>query len=535
MPVDGFARNLAYKNSKKLSEIISAKDFGAKGDGTTDDTAAVQAFVTYLAGNARRGVVPAGTYKLTKTIHVPNRQGWSIVGHGWETTTFKMATDNVPIFNVGGAEYFNGTGAQTAFALNYTNPVAQVRVNGAAKVLGVDYTIAGNTLTFTAAPSAGTINVAVFYELSSQQGYGVEMSDFGLDYTNAQTGNTNAHCLLYSTMIFEGRLHRVTFKGGYCGIKVLANIGGPWGSNWDDLWFRAGLRGSAMDWTDAVNGVPNNVWGRILVECNNLTAPIFNQVKGYNWTIGAIELLTATNVQWFNFQAGSEVRMDAIKLEQVAYTVAGSSFTGSSLIYAPSCAIQLGHLFIGGVTQNMNPTDRLTVFGGAVRDLRVDYVDTSFTTSIANFSLTGVSGGRVSFGRIVDTGSGAYPVPLTNFGGTTAANFVTYDWDADLRLSDDIGNADYTTSHGGANIIIAQTALTASRTIEIMPSTTYLFNGKRYRIVSRGAVNGANTLVIKAGGTTKATISADNYAVELVWRRHPTAHTGWQIVSQGAA
>lgn len=51
----------------KLGDIVSVKDFGAKGDGVTDDTAAFE-----NASNAvsRRGLalVPSGDYKLTKTV-----------------------------------------------------------------------------------------------------------------------------------------------------------------------------------------------------------------------------------------------------------------------------------------------------------------------------------------------------------------------------------------------------------------------------------------------------------------------------------
>ena len=53
----------------KLREIVSVKDFGAKGDGTTDDTAAIQAAITYA--NSIGGAIvwlPPGTYKTTSTL-----------------------------------------------------------------------------------------------------------------------------------------------------------------------------------------------------------------------------------------------------------------------------------------------------------------------------------------------------------------------------------------------------------------------------------------------------------------------------------
>lgn len=54
----------------KLAEQVSVKDFGAVGDGVANDTAAVQAAVTYsvLAGKSFELFFPAGVYRLTAPI-----------------------------------------------------------------------------------------------------------------------------------------------------------------------------------------------------------------------------------------------------------------------------------------------------------------------------------------------------------------------------------------------------------------------------------------------------------------------------------
>ena len=56
----------------KLQDTVSVKDFGAVGDGTTDDTAAIQAAVDALSQAGVGGVVrlPAGTYKVTSSINI---------------------------------------------------------------------------------------------------------------------------------------------------------------------------------------------------------------------------------------------------------------------------------------------------------------------------------------------------------------------------------------------------------------------------------------------------------------------------------
>jgi hypothetical protein len=67
----------------KLQEFVSVKDFGAVGDGTTDDTAAL-----VLALKAGRNVhFPAGTYKITTCVELVNMNGWSMTGDGIGVST----------------------------------------------------------------------------------------------------------------------------------------------------------------------------------------------------------------------------------------------------------------------------------------------------------------------------------------------------------------------------------------------------------------------------------------------------------------
>jgi hypothetical protein len=54
----------------KLKESVSVKDFGAVGNGVTDDTAAIQAAVTAIAATGGTIYFPVGTYKITDVITV---------------------------------------------------------------------------------------------------------------------------------------------------------------------------------------------------------------------------------------------------------------------------------------------------------------------------------------------------------------------------------------------------------------------------------------------------------------------------------
>jgi hypothetical protein len=50
---------------------LTARDFGATGNGTTDDTGAVQRLIDASARQAAVGVLPAGTYRCTRSLLLP--------------------------------------------------------------------------------------------------------------------------------------------------------------------------------------------------------------------------------------------------------------------------------------------------------------------------------------------------------------------------------------------------------------------------------------------------------------------------------
>jgi len=56
----------------KLRQTVSVQDFGAVGDGTTDDTAAIQAAINALSAAGVGGTVllPAGAYKITQNLSI---------------------------------------------------------------------------------------------------------------------------------------------------------------------------------------------------------------------------------------------------------------------------------------------------------------------------------------------------------------------------------------------------------------------------------------------------------------------------------
>ena len=52
----------------KMQDLVSVKDFGAKGDGTTDDTASIQAAINLACTYGGNVYLPAGTYKISAAL-----------------------------------------------------------------------------------------------------------------------------------------------------------------------------------------------------------------------------------------------------------------------------------------------------------------------------------------------------------------------------------------------------------------------------------------------------------------------------------
>jgi hypothetical protein len=85
-------------------DVVSVKDFGAVGDGVTDDTTAIQATIDYAVANSKVAYLPEGDYKISSTIrNTATASNFGFVGSGIGTTTiscyFGSSQSCVKFFN----------------------------------------------------------------------------------------------------------------------------------------------------------------------------------------------------------------------------------------------------------------------------------------------------------------------------------------------------------------------------------------------------------------------------------------------------
>lgn len=80
--------------SRGTTSAISAKDFGAKGDGATNDTAALTAWANAInaASPGCRAYLPSGQYLITAPLPIITTSGVTIFGDGWAQTAFQKGS-----------------------------------------------------------------------------------------------------------------------------------------------------------------------------------------------------------------------------------------------------------------------------------------------------------------------------------------------------------------------------------------------------------------------------------------------------------
>jgi hypothetical protein len=117
--------------AQKFAETLSVKDYGATGDGVTNDASAIQAALNAAANSTRSVFIPAGIYRITSQLIVPkgvviNGVG-SNAGPRWNEAT--LAWDKTKIGSVIAVDFGSGGSAVANSALYMTSLTAVQGVN----------------------------------------------------------------------------------------------------------------------------------------------------------------------------------------------------------------------------------------------------------------------------------------------------------------------------------------------------------------------------------------------------------------------
>ena len=122
----------------KLRDTVSVKDYGAVGDGVTDDTAAIQAAINACASTVAQGAkavyLPAGEYKITSALSIP-REFIEIYGDGMWASAINFGTTAGGGLTTASIQYLRpmfrdfairGSNSGGGIAMNLSNVYGQV-------------------------------------------------------------------------------------------------------------------------------------------------------------------------------------------------------------------------------------------------------------------------------------------------------------------------------------------------------------------------------------------------------------------------
>lgn len=107
--------------NEKLEEFISVKDFGATGDGVTNDTVAIQAAIDSLGTNGGVVYFPTGTYLIARNIGTNDRWGIKVINSNitlqGEQATIKRFNTDISTYALAYPLFFVGTPDSNVAAL----------------------------------------------------------------------------------------------------------------------------------------------------------------------------------------------------------------------------------------------------------------------------------------------------------------------------------------------------------------------------------------------------------------------------------
>lgn len=442
--------------------FVNARDYGAIGDGSTNDTAALQNWANYIVANHRQGWLPNGTYKITSPLVFPHGYGWGIHGENSSFVTISQATNNTPILEIGDTDDASHT-----------------------------YTVEGLTLTYASAQSSS---------------------------------NTNAYCIVFSGKLtgdvsctYFSKFRDIWFRNGYYALTTIADVFVPWGCEFDQL-SMMDMSGGFLDYTDALPA-PNNRWGRLTLFCNNAAGPIFKNWSENSASVAAIEFLEAHNGPvLIDTAAGFSADIGAIKLENGTYTGTGHPLiqfnsthyvrVGDLNLTGNNVTIGTGHTFLScgyGLGSDQSRAE--------INSLRVK------ATSLTGDCYAVLAPGSTPIGKItIGTVELENGWKLCGNAGTATANVLTVrSWINGAII--DVGDADYTVTPGCPNIIRFITPLTGPRTLTLPSATSDdLFNGLWYDIIFDGSLTGWGAY-INSGVSTLTTQSTDRVKLRYTWHR----------------
>lgn len=170
---------------EKAREIVSVKDFGAVGDGVTDDTTAIQTAINSISANGGQVLFPSGNYKTTAELLVSS-SNVSIVGDSMlSSRILRYGNGNTLRFEAGSLLSFVGV---SNLAFQGQNASAQ----GVHVVFKKCYTVTVNNVSVSDGWSGIEFNSTV----------NARVQDINMSFNNTITGSSGRYGVRFANDSF---------------------------------------------------------------------------------------------------------------------------------------------------------------------------------------------------------------------------------------------------------------------------------------------------------------------------------------------
>jgi parallel beta-helix repeat protein len=198
-------KNITANFTGNTGQVVDAKSKGAKGDGVTDDTAALQAAVDQVAGTGGIAFVPDGTYLINPAKHLNLKSNMTLsLSAGALLKAIPVSTDGsavVQLNNIQDVTVMGGTiegerNGHTGAAVSGDGHGHGINIQGAANIVIKDLTAKncwGDGVYVGKGTTVETKNVIIDNIISDnnrRQGLSVVMGD-GIVIKNSVFKNTN--------------------------------------------------------------------------------------------------------------------------------------------------------------------------------------------------------------------------------------------------------------------------------------------------------------------------------------------------------
>lgn len=403
LPVTAQAATLSATYASK-NIFVNVKDFGATGDGATDDTAAIQAAVTASTWPATRATIyfPPGNYLLTTAISIDaggatSTPNLDIVGWGARLTT---VTAGISMLNI------------TNSAVSLT----RVRVQG--------------FQFFVNAASTGIrLNNAEFCIIDKVDflgSYGLAIKIEG-----TSTYNTISAC---------------TFSNLARGLHIAGNAQYL---NVTGCHFGEQTAGSPLNWIQSdVVQVPNVSIADCTFHGEGNTLPAVNIVQGIGWTITGCKFAYCSSVALligadgtsyghmvtgcvFQSNGADDIKVNGGRLNSIIGCFFGTKKSGTAV--STYCAVTILNTYggaagsdntIAGCTSIATGTALLASFSAAAACANVNFIGNHYSIATVNTNTSAAIFGRdgiqIPLGKFITNGIAALPTVLARVTGIDA-------------------------------------------------------------------------------------------------------------------